>query len=106
MILSSFDRPFLPLTMDAFVNEFEFRPICRTVSDAVHVLDSIVGFDPRDVEATEAAAKFIPKGGYAQFLKEDGLRGKRLGVVRHPFVKLANVSSRSSTFEFHLRTLR
>lgn len=63
-------------------------PICRTVSDAVYVLDSIVGFDIRDLEATRAAAKFIPAGGYKQFLNEDGLKGKRLGVVRHPFLPL------------------
>nr|XP_009630803.1 probable amidase At4g34880 [Nicotiana tomentosiformis] len=70
-------------------------PICRTVSDAVYVLDSIVGFDIRDLEATRAAAKFIPAGGYKQFLNEDGLKGKRLGVVRHP-----------SILTGHLQTLR
>ncbi|PON83428.1 Amidase [Trema orientale] len=32
-----------------------------TVSDAVYVLDAIVGYDPRDHEATKAAAKFIPE---------------------------------------------
>ncbi|GER50285.1 glutamyl-tRNA(Gln) amidotransferase subunit A [Striga asiatica] len=55
-------------------------PICRTVSDAVYVLDSIVGFDSRDSEATKAAAKFIPVDGYTQFLNKDGLKGRRLGV--------------------------
>ncbi|KAI3446223.1 hypothetical protein Pfo_002888 [Paulownia fortunei] len=81
-------------------------PICRTVSDAAYVLDSIVGFDPRDSEATKAAAKFIPLGGYTQFLNEDGLKGKRLGVVKNPFLALANVSSGSPIFEAHLQTLR
>lgn len=85
---------------------FELRPISRTVSDAAHVLDSIVGRDPRDADATDAAAKFIPVGGYAQFLKEDGLKGKRLGVVRHPFLQLSDASSRNSIFEDHLQTLR
>lgn len=86
--------------------KYEFRPICRTVSDAAYVLDSIVGSDPRDSEATMAAAKFIPLGGYTQFLNEDGLKGKRLGVVKHPFLALSNVSSRSPIFEAHLKTLR
>ncbi|KAM6559030.1 hypothetical protein CsatA_028269 [Cannabis sativa] len=81
-------------------------PICRTVSDAVYVLDAIVGYDPRDHEATNAAAKFIPLGGYKQFLKEKGLKGKRLGVVRNPFLDIYNGSSASSTFECHLKTLR
>ncbi|KAL7118574.1 hypothetical protein ACP275_02G011400 [Erythranthe tilingii] len=78
-------------------------PICRTVSEAAHVLDSIVGYDPRDSAATMAAAKYIPSGGYAQFLNKNGLEGKRLGVVRNPFF---TVSSRTPVFEAHLRTLR
>uniref|UniRef100_M4D512 Amidase domain-containing protein n=1 Tax=Brassica campestris TaxID=3711 RepID=M4D512_BRACM len=55
-------------------------PICRTVSDAVILLDAIVGYDPLD-EATKTASQFIPKGGYKQFLTASGLKGKRLGVV-------------------------
>ncbi|XBI97739.1 hypothetical protein VPH35_018060 [Triticum aestivum] len=55
-------------------------PMCRTVSDAVHVLDAIVGYDKLDAAATRAASKYIPHGGYLQFLKKDGLRGKRIGV--------------------------
>ncbi|KAL0422878.1 UNVERIFIED_CONTAM: putative amidase [Sesamum latifolium] len=81
-------------------------PICRTVSDAVYVLDSIVGFDPRDSEATKAAAKFIPLGGYTQFLNEDGLKGKRIGVIRYPFLALSKISVSSPVFEGHLQTLR
>lgn len=70
------------------------------------MLDAIVGYDPRDHEATKAAAKFIPEGGYKQFLKKDGLKGKRLGVVRHPFLDSYNRSSAISTFEHHLKTVR
>ncbi|CAI9104710.1 OLC1v1003440C1 [Oldenlandia corymbosa var. corymbosa] len=81
-------------------------PICRTVSDAVHVLDAIVGFDPRDFAATKEAAKFIPIGGYKQFLKLDGLVGKRLGVVRNPFVQLSNRSNAVAVLDSHLQKLR
>lgn len=56
------------------------RPICRTVADAVQVLDAIVGYDSRDAKATRAASKYIPPGGYVQFLKPDGLKGKRIGI--------------------------
>ncbi|XP_018718488.2 probable amidase At4g34880 [Eucalyptus grandis] len=77
-------------------------PMSRTVSDAVHVLDAIVGFDPRD-EATEEAAKFIPMGSYKQFLREDGLNGKRLGIVRHPFSDYKG-STAASIFDQHLMT--
>ncbi|EEF34109.1 amidase, putative [Ricinus communis] len=41
-------------------------PITRTVSDAVYLLDVIVGYDPRDHEATFEAAKYTPFGGYKQ----------------------------------------
>ncbi|KAG9442591.1 hypothetical protein H6P81_018445 [Aristolochia fimbriata] len=78
-------------------------PICRTVSDAVHVLDAIVGFDPRDAEATGNASNFIPKGGYTQFLKTDGLKGKRLGILRNFFPSDPLLER---TFENHFRTLR
>lgn len=78
-------------------------PIARTVSDAVYVLDAIVGFDPRDAEATSQASKFIPQGGYKQFLNPDGSNGKRIGVVRTPF---ADEFHSMQVFENHLHTLR
>ncbi|KAH8498154.1 hypothetical protein H0E87_017183 [Populus deltoides] len=80
-------------------------PVTRTVSDAVRVLDVIVGFDPRDYEATQRAAKFIPAGGYKQFLNPNGLKGKILGIVRNPFLKSLNESI-FPIFENHLNTLR
>jgi amidase len=71
------------------------------------LLDAIVGFDPRDYEATKAAAKFIPAGGYTQFLNVDGLKGKRLGVVRNPFLDSYNGSTAIlAAFEHHLNVLR
>ena len=82
------------------------RPICWTVSDAVYVLDAIVGFDLRDSQATEEASKFIPNGGYKQFLNKDGFTGKRLGVVRNPFSYFYDESSAIPAFEAHLNTLR
>lgn len=81
-------------------------PICRTVSDAVCVLDAIVGFDPRDSEATMEAAKLIPVGGYKQFLNANGLQGKRLGVVRNPFLDSFKGSRAIGDFERHINTLR
>ncbi|CAI9765463.1 unnamed protein product [Fraxinus pennsylvanica] len=80
-------------------------PICRTVSDAVYVLDAIVGFDYNDEEATRKASNYIPHGGYAQFLKADGLNGKRLGIVRNPFFKFEE-NPVAKAFEHHLLTLR
>ncbi|KAI3959378.1 hypothetical protein MKW98_018968 [Papaver atlanticum] len=81
-------------------------PICRTVMDAVYVLDAIVGFDSLDCETTREARKFIPVGGYKQFLKKDGLKGKRLGIVRNPFFNFANGSNLYQVFEDHIDMLR
>lgn len=81
-------------------------PICRTVSDAVHVLDVIVGFDPRDYEATKSAAKFIPSSGYKQFLNKQGLKAKKIGVLRNPFLIPYKGSNVTSIFEDHLNLLR
>uniref|UniRef100_A0A7N0TDN0 Amidase domain-containing protein n=1 Tax=Kalanchoe fedtschenkoi TaxID=63787 RepID=A0A7N0TDN0_KALFE len=81
-------------------------PICRTVADAVYVLDTIVGFDPDDAQETGEAAKYIPHGGYKQYLSRDGLRGKRLGIVRNPFWTFPNGSAQAQAFEAHFATLR
>ncbi|XP_002984896.2 probable amidase At4g34880 [Selaginella moellendorffii] len=66
-------------------------PICRTMKDAVEVLDVIVGVDDLD-SATTAAAAYIPRGGYKQFLKRDGLRGKRLGVLAGEYFVIKDIS--------------
>ncbi|KAL0912616.1 hypothetical protein M5K25_018600 [Dendrobium thyrsiflorum] len=78
----------------------------RTVEDAVAVLDAIVGFDRYDAEATAAAARFIPAGGYRKFLKVEGLKGKRIGILRRGFFDYDSGSVENSTFEAHFRTLR
>ncbi|CAN1771184.1 Probable amidase At4g34880 [Linum perenne] len=76
-----------------------------TVADAAHVLDTITGFDRND-PATKAAAKYIPRGGYKQFLKQKGLKGKRLGIVRNPFFQFSKEDSDLATaFHKHLNTL-
>ncbi|GAV80539.1 Amidase domain-containing protein [Cephalotus follicularis] len=78
-------------------------PMCRTVADAVYVLDAIVGFDHRD-KATGEASKYIPYGGYKQFLKLNGLKGKRLGILNNTFD--FEDSSISQVFYRHFKTLR
>lgn len=81
------------------------RPISRTVADAVQVLDAIVGFDYNDAQATRTASKYIPYGGYAQFLNKYGIKGKRLGIVRDPFFSFSDKLVQQS-FEQHFQTLR
>ncbi len=55
-------------------------PMCRTVEDAVRVLEVIAGYDPND-PITERSQGKIPEN-YTQFLDKDGLKGARIGVFR------------------------
>ncbi|KAK8934977.1 Translocon at the outer membrane of chloroplasts 64 [Platanthera zijinensis] len=73
-------------------------PMARTVADAVAVLDVIAGFDPRDSSATRAGEKFIPAGGFRQFLKADGLKGKRIGILSRRFDDFEEKSAEAATF--------
>lgn len=68
-------------------------PMCRTVEDAVRLLDLTAGYDPHD-PITKHSQGRIPKS-YTQFLRKDGLNGTRIGVMRqlsdnniHPEIKL------------------
>lgn len=56
-------------------------PFGRTVADAAIVLGALVGVDPRDPATQASAGRFHTN--YAQFLNPDGLRGARIGVMRH-----------------------
>jgi Asp-tRNA(Asn)/Glu-tRNA(Gln) amidotransferase A subunit family amidase len=56
-------------------------PMCRTVEDAVRILDVIAGYDPFEPITKHCKGK-IPKS-YLTSLKLDGLENKRIGVLRH-----------------------
>ncbi|CAD6223795.1 unnamed protein product [Miscanthus lutarioriparius] len=79
-------------------------PMCRTVSDAVYVLDVIVGYDELDAEATGAASQYIPHEGYTQFLSIHGLKGKRIGVLDVFFQGYDDIQL--AVYEKHLDTMR
>jgi Asp-tRNA(Asn)/Glu-tRNA(Gln) amidotransferase A subunit family amidase len=55
-------------------------PMARTVEDAARVLQVIAGYDPAD-PVTSLCLDRIPED-YAVFLRENGLKGKRIGVFR------------------------
>lgn len=55
-------------------------PICRTVEDAVKTLDVIKGYDPTD-KVTSKSVKNMPDS-YASFLNPDGIKAKRIGILR------------------------
>jgi len=55
-------------------------PMARTVADAVKMLNVLAGYDPGD-PATAWCIGHVEKD-YARFLKKDGLKGKRIGILR------------------------
>jgi amidase len=58
-------------------------PMCRTVRDAAIVLGALTGVDEEDSATAKSHGKSFTD--YTQFLKADGLRGARIGVVRKTF---------------------
>jgi amidase len=58
-------------------------PMCRTVRDAAIVLGTLTGIDDQDAATAESREHSYTD--YTQFLKADGLRGARIGVVRKTF---------------------
>jgi amidase len=58
-------------------------PMCRTVRDAAIVLGALTGVDAEDSATNASQGKSFTD--YTQFLKADGLRGARIGVVRKAF---------------------
>ncbi len=64
-------------------------PMCRTVSDAVTLLNAIIGMDAADSITTTAKIGF----DYTQYLQKDGLKGARIGVARQYFGRSARVDA-------------
>ncbi|MFD2514776.1 amidase [Pontibacter locisalis] len=57
-------------------------PMARTVRDAAIGLGAMVGVDPADEKTLDSQGKFYKD--YTQFLKADGLKGKRIGFYKAP----------------------
>ncbi|MCD6543961.1 MAG: amidase [Flavobacteriaceae bacterium] len=57
-------------------------PITRTVEDAAILLSALVGTDSDDQKSLESKNHFHKD--YTQFLKKDGLKGKRIGLYAAP----------------------
>jgi amidase len=55
-------------------------PMGRTVSDAAAVLGALTGVDSSDSKTLASAGNF--KTDYRQYLKADGVKGKRIGLQR------------------------
>lgn len=55
-------------------------PMCRTVEDVAISLGVMTGVDSTDTKTLASEGKF--HNNYAQFLKVDGLKGKRIGLLK------------------------
>ncbi len=55
-------------------------PMAFNVRDVAHLLNAMTGYDPQD-EASQAAKAYFERD-YSTALKTEGLKGKRIGVVR------------------------
>src|SRR5215471_6536559 len=89
-------RPTVPLVsrfgmMPATPTQDTLGPIARTVRDAALMLDVIAGYDPND-PVTAYADSHVPST-YTEFLKRDGLKGARLGILREPLDRKADPAS-------------
>jgi amidase len=51
----------------------------RTVEDVAICLGSLVGIDPEDSKTLESEGLY--ESDYTRFLKQDGLKGKRIGLL-------------------------
>jgi Asp-tRNA(Asn)/Glu-tRNA(Gln) amidotransferase A subunit family amidase len=78
-------------------------PMARTVADVAAMLDVIVGVDPDD-PATHGTEDKVPPS-FKAFLKADGLKGKRLGVLRQAFPEKASDPQVLALIERALRDL-
>jgi amidase len=81
-------RPTLGLVSRAGVIPYSFTqdaagPLARTVADAAKVLNVIVGYDPNDPSTAWSVGN--TEKDYTKFLRADGVKGKRIGVLRSFF---------------------
>jgi amidase len=55
--------------------------MCRTVADAAILLGALTGVDPLDDKTKLSEGKY--PNDYTKYLKVDGLRGKRIGLIKN-----------------------
>jgi len=66
-------------------------PMGRTVSDVAITLGALVGIDSADEKTLASAGNY--QQDYTQYLKADGLRGKRIGLLKNSLGYHARVDS-------------
>jgi amidase len=81
-------RPTLGLVSRAGIIPYSFTqdavgPLARNVTDAARMLNVLVGYDPKDPVTAWSIGN--AEKDYTKFLNPNGVRGKRLGVLRSFF---------------------
>ncbi len=76
-------------------------PMARTVKDAAILLGALAGIDPNDSATAGAKGKSITD--YTQFLDENGLKGKRIGIEKD---SLKVNPAMDSIFQDAIKTLK
>ena len=74
-------------------------PMGRTVRDVAICLGTLVGVDPVDVKTLASTGHVYTD--YTQFLKRDGLKGKRIGLFKAPYginYKVDTLMNRAVTY--------
>jgi amidase len=79
-------------------------PMARSVADVVAMLDVVAGVDPADAATANAQGR-IPSS-YKAFLKVDGMRGKRIGVLRQAFSSDASDAAVTALVDQAVKDLR
>lgn len=70
----------VPLSLD---NDIA-GPLCRSAQDLALMLSVMAGTDSNDAW-TKDSDSMIPTDGYTSYLKEDGLKGKKIGYLQNSF---------------------
>ncbi len=83
-------RPTIGLVSRSGIVPYSFTqdtagPICRTVEDAAILLDVIAGYDKEDSQTAWGKCSSQRSKAYIDFLKRDGLKAKRIGVLKSFF---------------------
>ncbi|PWA49765.1 Amidase [Artemisia annua] len=80
---------------------FECQLVCRDQPTVgLTSRSGVIPVTPRQDSQVEKVTKYIPKGGHLKCLKRDGLRGKRLGLMRlYPDFAFNNDTESFNKFE-------
>jgi len=69
---------------DGYPTDFAaMGPMARNVRDLAQLLDVMVAYDPEDPQT--ALGDGQKQGSYTRYLRADGLKGARIGILREPF---------------------